>query len=293
MPTAVEYAERYLQLTVPFDDGSVTVRVDRYHIGSPDAEQGKLWQDLKDHFRKEQGKNAAYRLKLRVNAEFPEFSSANEMLHRAVNPFWGKGSPEDCQIVLQLAVLFGRATKANLQSYCDDHLGLDCNGFVGNYLFRAFNGANDWRSDPAENAIGPSALIDMIMRNSGVAVATVEEMRSSRMYMLAEVDSANKIMPGGPGNPPGHIVVTEPGRYMAQSFVFDSFGGLDLEMARQDAYGHPAYWGVEATGGQGLIQSWYVIKPLIQGTKNVPGVFRVFRGSKGRNLNFRIRALTS
>lgn len=293
MPTAVEYAERYLQLAVPFDDGAVTVRVDRYHLGDPDAEQGQLWQDLKDHFRKERAKNQLYRLKLRVNSELAEFQSAAEMLHLAVNPFWGKGSPEDCQVVLQLAVRLSRATKANLQSYCDNHLGTDCNGFVGNYLFRAFNGANDWRSNPAEDAIGPNASIDEIMRRSGVAVDTVEQMRPSGMYMLAEVDSANRIIPGGPDKPPGHIVVTEPGRYMAQSFVFDSFGGLDLEMARQDAYGHPAFWGVESTGGQGLIQSWYAIRPLVQGKKNVPGVFRVFRGSKGRNLNFRIRALTS
>jgi hypothetical protein len=214
------------------------------------------------------------------------------MLHRAVNPFWGKGSPEDCQIVLQLAVKLGRATKLNLQSYCDKYLGLDCNGFVGNYLLRAFNGANDWRSDPGKDAVGPSSLIDSIMRNTGIKVDTVEQMRPGGMYMLAEVDSGNKIMPGGPGNPPGHIVITEPGRYMAQSYVFDSFGGLDLEMVRQDAYGHPAFWGVEATGGQGLVQSWYVIKPLVHGKTNVPGVFRVFRGSKGRNLNFRIRSLT-
>jgi hypothetical protein len=290
--TPVEYAERYLELQVPFDDLPVTVHVDRYHLGRPDAEQGALWQDLKDHFRTEQRKNAGYRLKLRVNSESVEFMTAAEMLHRAVNPYWGKGSPEDCQIVLQLAVKFGRATKANLQSYCDKHLGLDCNGFVGNYLFRARGDTSAWRADPADDEVGPSSLITTIMQKSGFPVDTVEQMRPTGMYVMAEVDSANKIMPGGPGNPPGHIVLTEPGRYMPQSFVFDSFGGLDLGYAKQDAYGHPAFWGVESTGGQGLIQSWYAIRPLVRGGKNVPGVFRVFRGSKGKNLNFRIRAVT-
>src|SRR6266568_4700990 len=99
--TPAQYADCYLNLEVPFAHGSVRVRVDRYHIGAPDHAQGNLWSALKEHFRKEQAKDKSFRLRLQVGSETVDFASPHEMLHRAVNPFYGKGSPEDCQIVLQ------------------------------------------------------------------------------------------------------------------------------------------------------------------------------------------------
>lgn len=52
--------------------------------------------------------------------------------------FFGKGMPECCKLALQLAAAFGlvEPTFAALQNYCDKYVGLDCNGFVGNYLNR-------------------------------------------------------------------------------------------------------------------------------------------------------------
>ena len=50
-----EYAERYRNLEVPFDDGAVTVRVDQYRLGDPKPgsahAKDDLWQGLKDHFQ--------------------------------------------------------------------------------------------------------------------------------------------------------------------------------------------------------------------------------------------------
>ena len=50
--------------------------------------------------------------------------------------FIGKGTPELCALALRLAEAFAliNPTVAALQSYCDDYIGLDCNGYVGNYL---------------------------------------------------------------------------------------------------------------------------------------------------------------
>lgn len=48
--------------------------------------------------------------------------------------FTGKGSPENIAQALRLALAFGLVTTGGLQKYCDDYIGLDCNGYVGNYL---------------------------------------------------------------------------------------------------------------------------------------------------------------
>jgi hypothetical protein len=63
-----------------------------------------------------------------------EYVFASEL----VDVFTGKGTPERCAQALRLAEAFGlvRPTVAALQTYCDDYIGLDCNGFVGGYLRR-------------------------------------------------------------------------------------------------------------------------------------------------------------
>jgi hypothetical protein len=50
----------------------------------------------------------------------------------------GKGTPERCAQALRLAEAFGlvSGTLGAMQKYCDDYIGLDCNGFVGGYLKR-------------------------------------------------------------------------------------------------------------------------------------------------------------
>ena len=50
--------------------------------------------------------------------------------------FLGKGAPEHCQLVLQL-VEHWKLAPAGLQAYANKALGLDCNGFVGNFLWHA------------------------------------------------------------------------------------------------------------------------------------------------------------
>ncbi|MGE5170297.1 MAG: hypothetical protein ACM3JC_07990 [Rudaea sp.] len=284
--TPMRYAERYLKLEVPFDDGPVWVQIRKYHIGTPDAEQGLLWQALKDYFNKQQKAQADFRLRVRVDWDTTDFASAHSMLHRVVDPFWGKGTPEDCQIVLQLAVLLGRVpSKLALQSYADAHLGLDCNGFVGNYLFRVL-GSKGWRTDAPARGASPRATITDIMASAGgTEIHTVDQVTPGRMYVLAEVDANNRIIAGGPSSAPGHIVITEPGLYMG------SYTSMNLDIADSGALGAPAVWGVESAGGIGLVQSWYAITQLKSGNKPVEGVFRVFRASRQRFLNFRMIAL--
>jgi hypothetical protein len=79
----------------------------------------------------------------------------------------------------------------------------------------------------------------------GKAVRNTEEMTPANAYLCFET-LGGKVIPGGSSGS-GHIVITEPRRFMPPTFVFNSFGGLDIGMARRQAYGHPAFFAVEST----------------------------------------------
>ena len=56
---------------------------------------------------------------------------------RIKNAAMGKGAPGDYELALQWAILSGKISDVGhigLQTYCDQHLGIDCSGFVTNYL---------------------------------------------------------------------------------------------------------------------------------------------------------------
>ena len=297
--TPVEYRQRYLSIPVVAGGQSRTVRVEIYRIGEPDAAKSTLWSHLKDHFRVNKKRDPGYRLTLRVNNTDESFFSETDLLRRVVNPYYGKGSPEDCQITLEVAVVLGLTTIDRVQDYANAHIGLDCNGFVGNYIWHERQGHawNTWPGD-GDTDPGPSSNIAWIwnwVKRNGREIKTVDEMTPSKMYVLAMLDSSLKIIPGGPNSPSGHICITEPNRFMARSFTFDTMGFLDLGLAKKGAYGHPAYWTIESTGPEmkvGLKESWYAIRTH-ERTKGspVPGVFNVFRGSKSTSLKFRIAEL--
>jgi hypothetical protein len=250
--TPVRYAEKYLHLEVPFDDGPVYVGITHYLLRDPTTEQQGMWGAFKDYLRKNG------RVRVLVNGENVEITSAESVLHRVVNPFFGKGSPEDCQIVLQL---------------------------VGNYLFRIVRG-NGWRVDAPDDGVGPSTTISQIMAKAGgFVIHTVDQMVPSRMHVLAELDAQDRIIPGGPNSATGHIAITEPGRYMP------SYMTMDLGAANKGVVGAPAFWATESAGGIGLIQSWYAVTQLVRNNKPVDAVFRVYRVSRRAFLNFRIIGL--
>ena len=299
MDSPADYAAQYKNLTVDLAGGSVKVVIERYHIGDPDPEGEALAQAVKEHFHSQKKKDSTYTLDLTVNGKPASLPSYEDAVWHAVAPFWGKGSPEDCQIAAQLAVLMKRTTKERLARYCDQYMGLDCNGFVGNYLFRVRNG-NPWNvkakaKDKPDDDLGPSSSMDKFAA-AGHAVKDLALMNPANLHLFIEVDSGYRVIPGGKSGA-GHIVISQPNKYTPTSFVVNSFSGLDLGYARKGAYGHPALWTVEATGPQGAIglkQSWYAIKrPLLIGRRKPVshGIYEVFRGSKASNLNFVLVAI--
>ena len=136
--------DEYRNIAVSADDVGATVKVTRYRNARHSADQGgtKDSETVKDGF-------------LDVS-KFKIVHEAGGALH-LVEVFTGKGSPEDIGRVLGLVWKyrddFVKKYKGHhgpqgdcarlleesddpqvvLQAFCDAHVGLDCNGFVGNF----------------------------------------------------------------------------------------------------------------------------------------------------------------
>jgi hypothetical protein len=270
MLTPVKYARRYLPIQVPHGLQSIPVHVRRYHLGPPTPAQQQLWSALGDHFARQRRTNRSYRLTLTVNNAPFAIEDRERIRMPAVRPFWGKGSPEDCQVVLQLALLLNLTTAERLQSWADANLGLDCNGFVGNYLTHNLLGNAWWTADGSGDP-GPSNTIDDLFRwvagaHESGAVEDLDDLDSTRSYMIVRTDSAGNVIPGP--HPVGHVALTEPGQFTA------SFTSMDLTRANDRMLGNPALRTVESAGPvKGVGENWMVfVRPL-----RPKGVFEVNR----------------
>lgn len=187
--------------------------------------------------------------------------------------FLGKGSPEHCQIVLQLANHWGLAP--NLQKYADDNLGLDCNGFVGNYLWHSKNG-NPWTNLGVRNQdAGPDAWISGYFGTRKL-LNSWEDIDTSRSYIFGLVDKSGDIIDGGSTSAIGHIAITEPGRRNNR--------------VRPDGKPYFAVWAVESTGGHtpGLWESWYT---CVSVSDNVFAIDREQMVPASRYRSFKIAAI--
>lgn len=209
-------------------------------------------------------------------------------------PFGGKGSPEGIQAVLQLAATVGPSGEAPIittgfQKYCDDNLGTDCNGFVGNFILHEVHGKH-WSDVEAEGEIGPQTRIDDLVRKaSGVTRNEVGEINFADFNILAQVNDNGDIVPGG--KPPhGHITISEPGMVHRMMPIWGRW--VDCP-ACPDGTGVPGVWIVESTGGHGLAKSWYHIFAHPKASTNIrwKGVFRMHRGVKNKMWNCRVKAL--
>lgn len=176
--------------------------------------------------------------------------------------FAGKGSPEACQAVLQLASHWGIATP-DLQSYADSAMGLDCNGFVGNYIWHIL-GRNPWNNLGAGNHdLGPDSPIKngFYDKYQPRLVNQWDSLDTEKLYIFMRVGSDKVVINGGVAGAEGHITITEPGR-------------RDPRTA-QNGSGAFAVWVVESTGGHnpGLCEGWYSCLSVDH------GVFSMYRES--------------
>jgi hypothetical protein len=154
----------------------------------------------------------------------------------------GKGSPRDYELALEWAVRSGKIanpTQASIQAYCDDHLGIDCSGFVTNYLI-----ANGKKPDTADARRNTSAAS---YYNPGKAVNDSAAVRQGDL--LVWMTAANTVLTG-----PGHVAVVE-------SYVPASRAGGNMRV-------------VEATGAAGatpkLLDSIYSVERIIDKGPTAP-----------------------
>lgn len=294
MSSPVEYANLYRNMTVNFDDGATTVGIKSYHEGVWDQDADKLIDSVVDDFNTHKKKNPAYSLTLKINGSpviFREVSVLRRCIQYACE---GKGSPEDCQVAAQMAVLRKKTTKANLQQYCDDHMGLDCTGFVGNYLWyvQGVAGTKTW---PGENKIASNETIDTILYRTQ-PVSGLEDLNPGDLHVLGLLGPHDKIVGKDSTAAHAHIVISQPGKFTPMMLITDITLKTKLPV---ESWVRPGIWCVEATGGMGLTESWYAVieekdaKGKIKSVHGKPAfkVFKIYRGSKKEWLYFTIGAL--
>jgi hypothetical protein len=160
----------------------------------------------------------------------------------------GKGAPQDYELALEWAVRSNKirtVTQATLQTYCDDHLGIDCSGFVTNYLVAC--GKRTYTSNLVRNTSAASYY------NAAAAVNDASQVRQGDLLVWMDGNSVKRN--------PGHIAVVE-------SYVAQSMAGGNMRV-------------VEATGASGanpkLLDSMYTVERIIPRAGAVPMILVVKR----------------
>jgi hypothetical protein len=211
--TPAEYKAQYEDLKINLGGGQTTsVSINKYRLGQPKdggatrkALMDKIGTGVSD-FEVRVGLNGDLQPVEAKLTKTPAFRLA------LASPYTGKGAPEHCQVVLQLARHYNQAT--DLQKYADDNLGLDCNGFVGNFLWHIWR-ANPW-SNPGradKDYDGPDMRLDgyFDVRRQD-RVKRWEDINTNHLYLLIRTTDDGELIIRNSGNPIGHIVITEPGQ---------------------------------------------------------------------------------
>jgi hypothetical protein len=160
----------------------------------------------------------------------------------------GKGAPQDYELALEWAVRSRKIrnpTQASIQTYADEHLGIDCSGFVTNYLVAC--GKKAYSATTLRNTGAASYF------NAATAINDPSQVRQGDLLVWMDGNSVKRS--------PGHIAVVE--SYVAQSMV-----GGNMRV-------------VEATGASGanpkLLDSMYTVERIIPKGGAVPAMILVVK----------------
>lgn len=225
------------KLTVDTGDGR-TLTIDRNLNTVANWVQGLTGSDQVVGQGPDKNDYTGTKMRQDILADFKKKGSSYRELEWALMAryvFAGKGAPEHCQIVLQLAAHWKlkNAGPGNLQAYADAGMGLDCNGFVGNYRWHVTQGHPWFEQGIAGTDLGPDATIDSFFRAK--RVMDWNKIIPGITYIMGKVDdSGNVIKGGGSAAMSGHIVITQANEFAYHSDK-ESLGRCDLKVVESTA----------------------------------------------------------
>ena len=252
--TPSEFATKYLELDVflyPQElsaaaleqpgytppQGWNRVCVDNYRLGAS-AWREKFWnENIKSHFR---GDPFEIRVKtLEEEYETMPVMPESEAWGHYRFPFVGKGSPEQVQIAIQFVYRFRRVVTPVEQFVAAPHgfVGLDCNGFVGNYIQRVVRNLK-WREAKITDPHGPDSNMTALytIPDLTTEITNVSELRREDTYILVMCSEVGMIINAAKATAThdtvyGHIMLTDPGT------LKETAAGLTVEIAEATASG--------------------------------------------------------
>ena len=172
----------YLDLKATLNDGtSVTLKIDRYLNNGLKLKRNEDAVKAKDRLLV--GIAGELKVPYPGPLQFTIDGPTYERL-KLQRVFTGKGAPEDIRNVVRLASRFKHTDATTVNKYCTTNIGLDCNGFAGNF----------W-------GIDPSTSIDQYDKNRRRAVADVAAGDAMIFYLrgvaapfhIAVVDEVNVV----------------------------------------------------------------------------------------------------
>lgn len=262
------------------DEGVWTpVQVKKYHLGLS-SYRALFWQDI--------GPQVAKGTKVKVRTidgrdVTTDVLTQDEIWNLFRFPFSGKGSPEQVQATIQLMFRF-RQNKSTVEQFAGgegaqdkyNFIGLDCNGFVGNYLQRLFWHKYDWLNQKNNVDPGPDTTIkDLFLDNTDPLYALSDFNNANKStYLFVWCSPDGEIWDNGTGPlKAGHIMITDPG---VNAYTKDEVKITVSESTPADLRG--------SQGGPAT--SEYIIKPVTkEGNKATAtgAVFTVWRGGLESN----------
>ncbi len=240
MPTPVEFMKQYRNLKVNSGMEDPVARVSR--IVAHRVQLRKYFMmDWADGTEERRDYNVVTR-----GSRSDTWFNANKQ--RIRNAAMGKGAPQDYELALEWAVRSGKVrnpNQANLQTFCDQRLGIDCSGFVTNYLI----------------ACGKRTYSNQTVRNTGAA----SYYNASRAVNNPQNIQRGDLLVWMTGNSvkrsPGHVAVVE-------SYTPQTIAGGNMRV-------------VEATGASGanpkLLDSMYTVEEIIDKGGRVPVMILVVK----------------
>jgi len=240
MPTPVDFMRQYrnLRVNVGIDDPVAMVSRVGTHVVQLRKYFMMDWADGTEERRD-------YNEVTRGSRHDTWFQANKERIRTAA---MGKGAPQDYELALEWAVRSNKipnVSQSSLQAYCDDHLGIDCSGFVTNYLVAC--GKRTYSSNTVRNSSAASYY------SAARAINDPTQVRQGDLLVWMDGNSVR--------TSPGHIAVVD-------SYAAQSRPGGNMRV-------------VEATGASGanpkLLDSMYAVEQIIPKAGAVPVMILVVK----------------